>query len=48
MIGYIIYLLCCGLSGFICGHLDLDLSRWEYWVLTLLPIITYICGRYVV
>ena len=43
---YIIHLICCSLMGVMCSHLGLWFNNWEHWVLIVLPIISYCCGRY--
>ncbi len=45
MISYIIYLCCCAFMGVMCKHLDIDISQWEWWALTLTTCIAFICGR---
>lgn len=43
---FIIHLICCGISGAMCAHLDVWFTSWEYWVFIALPIVSYYCGRH--
>ena len=45
--GYILYLLLCGFSGFVMAKADIKVKNWKYWAILCCVIGAYFCGKYI-
>ena len=45
--GYILYLLLCGFSGFVMAKADIKVKNWKYWAILGCIIGAYFCGKYI-
>jgi hypothetical protein len=45
-IALIIFWLCAGLNGAMLALNDISILSWQYWVWMLIPIVTWLCGRF--
>ena len=43
---YSIYLFLCALCGFTTATVDVDIKKWQFWVLLFCVMGAYICGKY--